>query len=343
MSDELNGKTIAIIAADGVEQVEFEQPRDAVQQAGATTELISLESGEIQAMNHDIEPGDTFAVDKVIEDARVEDYDALILPGGVANPDNLRVRPGGHRVPQRLLRHRQAGRCDLSRTVDARRSRSRPRADAHVRLPSIRTDIRNAGGNVRRRERSSSTRAWSPHATPDDLPAFCAKIVEEFAEGKHEVATEGSDGRLGAGPVSSITKGESHARNLTAAGPRSHRRRADRSRRHQRGDERRRGRHCRAPAPTGQMMASTEMVGSGVHRIADGVVNWYLIEDSGEVALVDAGWPRSWPRVEKALSSIGRSPGRRHRDRVDPRPSRSSRRSGARPEGVQRAGVRAPR
>ena len=90
MSDELQGKTIAILAADGVERVELERPRDAVEDAGATTELISLEAGEIQAMDHDLEPARKITVDKAIGDASVDDYDGLILPGGVANPDKLR-------------------------------------------------------------------------------------------------------------------------------------------------------------------------------------------------------------------------------------------------------------
>ena len=90
MSDELKGKKIAILAADGVERVELEQPRQAVENAGATTELISLEAGEIQAMDHDLQPARKFAVDTVIADVSPDDYDGLILPGGVANPDNLR-------------------------------------------------------------------------------------------------------------------------------------------------------------------------------------------------------------------------------------------------------------
>jgi protease I len=86
MSAELKGKTIAILAADGVERVELEQPRAAVQDAGATTVLISLERGEIQAMDHDLTPSKTFPVDRTVADASVDDYDGLILPGGVANP-----------------------------------------------------------------------------------------------------------------------------------------------------------------------------------------------------------------------------------------------------------------
>src|SRR3954447_9182278 len=91
MSTTLQGKTIAILAADGVEQVELERPRDAVHEAGGTTVLLSLDDGEIQAMNGDIEQGDTFAVDQKVADASVSDYDGLLLPGGTINPDKLRI------------------------------------------------------------------------------------------------------------------------------------------------------------------------------------------------------------------------------------------------------------
>ena len=91
MSNELQGKRIAILAADGVEKVELEQPRAALHEAGAQTELLSLESGEIQARNHDLEPAGTFPVDRVVSDVSVDEFDALVLPGGTVNPDKLRM------------------------------------------------------------------------------------------------------------------------------------------------------------------------------------------------------------------------------------------------------------
>jgi protease I len=91
MADELRGKKVAILAADGVERVELEQPRAAVVAAGAEIELVSLHDGEIQAMDHDIEPVNGFRVDRKVADASVDDYDALLLPGGVINPDKLRI------------------------------------------------------------------------------------------------------------------------------------------------------------------------------------------------------------------------------------------------------------
>lgn len=91
MAEELRGTRVAIVAADGVERVELEQPRDALQKAGAQTDVLSLHAGEIEARNHDLEPAGTVAVDGLVADASVDDYDALMLPGGTVNPDKLRL------------------------------------------------------------------------------------------------------------------------------------------------------------------------------------------------------------------------------------------------------------
>jgi protease I len=181
MSDVLEGKKIAIIAADGVEQVELEQPRAAVEKAGARTELVSLQAGEIQAMDNDIEPADRFKVDRAIADASVTEYDGLILPGGVANPDNLRQ---DHNVIAFLQAFFATGKpvgviCHGPWTlVEADLVRGRTLTS----YPSIRTDIRNAGGNVVDQE-VVVDRGLVSSRDPDDLPAFCATIVEEFARG----------------------------------------------------------------------------------------------------------------------------------------------------------------
>ncbi|GAC1522873.1 MAG: type 1 glutamine amidotransferase domain-containing protein [Thermoleophilaceae bacterium] len=190
MSDELKGKKIAIIAADGVEQAELDEPRRAVEAAGAATELLSIESGEIQAMNHDIEPAGKVVVDKAISDASVDDYDGLILPGGAVNPDNLRQDAD---VIAFLRRYFKTGKpvgviCHGPWTlVEADLVRGRTLTS----YPSIRTDIRNAGGNVVDEEVVVDQGLVSSR-NPDDLPAFCAKIVEEFAEGPHRVASAGA-------------------------------------------------------------------------------------------------------------------------------------------------------
>ncbi len=194
MSDELKGKKIAILAADGVEQVELEQPREAVENAGATTELISLEAGEIQAMDHDIEPASKFTVDTSDRRRSADDYDGLILPGGVANPDNLRQDDDVIAFLQAFF---NSGKpvgviCHGPWTlVEADLVRGRTLTS----YPSIRTDIRNAGGNVVDEEVVVDQGLVSSR-NPDDLPAFCAKIVEEFAEGTHDVAPEGATARL---------------------------------------------------------------------------------------------------------------------------------------------------
>jgi protease I len=190
MPESLNQKKIAIIATDGVEQVELEKPREAVQQAGAATELLSLESGEIQAMNGDIEPADKFKVDKPIADASPADYDGLILPGGTVNADRLRMDGD---VISFLREFFQSGKpvgviCHGPWTlVEADLVRGRTLTS----YPSLRTDIRNAGGNVVDEEVVVDQGLVSSR-DPDDLPAFCAKIVEEFAEGRHQVASAGA-------------------------------------------------------------------------------------------------------------------------------------------------------
>jgi protease I len=190
MADELNGKKIAILAADGVEQVELEQPREAVQNAGADTELLSIQDGQIQAMNHDIDKGDTFPVDRLVGDASAGDYDGLLLPGGTMNPDNLRQDEDAIGFvrdffatgkPVGVICH---GPWTL---VEADLVRGRTLTS----YPSIRTDIKNAGGNVVDEEVVVDQGLVSSR-NPDDLPAFCAKVVEEFAEGAHEVADAGA-------------------------------------------------------------------------------------------------------------------------------------------------------
>jgi protease I len=190
MADELKGRKIAILAADGVEEVELVEPRKAVEEAGAETALLSIETGEIQSMNSDINKSEKYSVDGTIADATVDDYDGLILPGGVVNPDNLRVEDD---VISFLQEFFEAGKpvgviCHGPWTlVEANLVRGR----RITSYPSIRTDIVNAGGEWVDEEVVVDQGLVSSR-NPDDLPAFCAKIVEEFAEGVHEVAEAGA-------------------------------------------------------------------------------------------------------------------------------------------------------
>jgi protease I len=190
MANELKGKKIAILAADGVEEVEYQKPKQAVEAAGATTELVSLEPGEIQAMNHDIEPASKISVDKVVADVSPDDYDGLIIPGGTVNPDKLRLDSDAVSFLQEYFKSgKPAGAICHGPAVLAEADLVRGRT--LTSYPSIRTDLRNAGGNVVDEE-VVIDQGLVTSRSPDDLPAFCAKIVEEFAEGTHEVAQAGA-------------------------------------------------------------------------------------------------------------------------------------------------------
>lgn len=181
---------IAFLAADRFEQVELTEPWRAVAEQGWDPQLVSQKPGTIMGVNHH-DPADTFDVDRILGEVSAEDYDALVIPGGVANPDVLRTD---------------------ARAVDFVRAfveQGKPLAVGHgpwmlveadvvrdrevTSWPSLQTDIRNAGGNWRD-EPVVVDNGLVTSRKPDDLEAFCAKLVEEFREGRHEAVTVGSSG-----------------------------------------------------------------------------------------------------------------------------------------------------
>ncbi|QDY06190.1 type 1 glutamine amidotransferase [Micromonospora sp. HM134] len=176
----LQGKRIAFLATDGVEEVEYVQPREAVEKAGATAELVSLKPGTIQAFNH-LDQGRTYDVAVTAADADADGYDALVLPGGVANPDFLRTDPDAVRFvkafftagkPVGVICHGPWTLVEAG-VVAGRRITS---------WPSLRTDLTNAGASwVDERVVTDGNLVSS--RKPDDLPAFCAAIVDRFADG----------------------------------------------------------------------------------------------------------------------------------------------------------------
>jgi protease I len=187
MTDTLKNRRIAVVATDGFEQSELVEPMKALRQEGATAEIISLKLGRIQGMVHH-DKGDMHAVDRTLDQARPQDYDALVLPGGVANPDTLRIEPKAIAFIRHFIEQGKpiAAICHGPWTlIEAGGVKSRTMTS----WPSLKTDLANAGAK------------WVDQAVvvdqglvtsrkPDDLPQFCARMVEEFAEGRHPRAAE---------------------------------------------------------------------------------------------------------------------------------------------------------
>jgi len=184
MSDRLQNKKIAfLVANEGVEQVELTEPLQTLVDAGAKVELLAPQAGEIQAFNH-LDKGDAFPVDRVVGEAEAGEYGALVLPGGVANPDQLRTKPEALEFVRSFF---EAGKpvgaiCHAPWTlIDAGVAKGRTLTS----WPSLQTDLRNAGAEWVDEE-VHVDQGLVTSRKPDDLEAFNAKIVEEFAEGVHE-------------------------------------------------------------------------------------------------------------------------------------------------------------
>jgi protease I len=179
----LDGKKVAALFADGVEQVELDKPVEGLRNEGAEVDFVSLEQGEVQAFNH-LDPGDKVKVDKAVSDADASDYDALLLPGGVANPDFLRMDEDAVSFVRSFVEQAKpiGVICHGPWTLveaDVLKGRT------ITSWPSLKTDIRNAGGNWVDEEVHVDEGLVSSRK-PDDLPAFVDKIIEEFCEGEHE-------------------------------------------------------------------------------------------------------------------------------------------------------------
>jgi protease I len=183
MADELKGKHVAFLFTDGAEQVEVTAPLEAVKKAGADVDIVSLQKGEVEMWQH-FDKGDKITADKAVKDAKASDYDALVLPGGVANPDQLRADKDAVKFvrdffeqdkPAGVICH---GPWMLVETGVAKGRKV-------TSWPSLQTDLRNAGAEWVDEEVVVDNGLVTSRK-PDDLPAFNAKIIEEFAEGKHK-------------------------------------------------------------------------------------------------------------------------------------------------------------
>jgi protease I len=186
MAERLSGNKVAILAADGFEEVELTTPRKALDEAGAKTTVVSIKSGRIQGMNH-ADKGETVAVDQTLAEAKPQDFDGLMIPGGLMNPDALRSSEEALEFVRHFFREGKpvAAICHAPWVlIDAGIVRGRTLTS----WPAIKTDVRNAGGN------------WVDQAVvvdnglvtsrkPDDIPAFNQKMIEEFGEGRHNTTS----------------------------------------------------------------------------------------------------------------------------------------------------------
>jgi protease I len=183
MANELKGKRVAFLFTEGAEQVEVTAPLEAVRKAGADTDIISLEKGEVEMWKH-FDKGDKITAEVAVSDADPSDYDGLVLPGGVANPDQLRADKEAVKFVRTFFEQDKPvgvichGPWMLVETGVAKGRRV-------TSWPSLRTDLRNAGAEWVDEEVVVDNGLVTSRK-PDDLPAFCAKVIEEIAEGRHK-------------------------------------------------------------------------------------------------------------------------------------------------------------
>jgi protease I len=183
---QLSGKKVAILAADMFERVELEKPRKALEAAGAQTEIVSIHDGEIKGFDH-FDPATSVKVDKMVEEVSVDDYDALMIPGGVGNPDQLRGDENAVNFVREFAESKKpiAAICHAPWVlVEA----GVVRGKRLTSWPTLQTDIRNAGGDWVDME-VVVTEGIVTSRKPDDIPAFNKKMIEEFAEGRHAQRT----------------------------------------------------------------------------------------------------------------------------------------------------------
>ncbi|NGM18385.1 type 1 glutamine amidotransferase [Roseomonas stagni] len=183
MANELSGKKVAVLATDGYEQVELTEPVRALKEAGASVSIVSIKSGTIQGFKHD-EKGDSVAVDQTLDEAKAESFDALVLPGGVMNPDTLRMTEKAVVFTKHFVQSGKpiAAICHGPWTlIDAEGVRGRRMTS----WPSLKTDLRNAGAQWEDSE-VVTDQGLVTSRNPGDIPAFCRKMIEEFREGRHE-------------------------------------------------------------------------------------------------------------------------------------------------------------
>lgn len=186
MADKLSGKKVAILAADGFEAVELTKPRKALEDAGAKTSVVSIKSGKIQGMNH-ADKGETVAVDLTLAEAKPQEFDALLIPGGLMNPDTLRSTDEALEFVRHFFRQGKpvAAICHAAWVlIDAEVVSGR----TITCWPAIRTDVRNAGATWVDQDVVVDNGLVTSRK-PDDIPAFNEKMIEEFAEGRHTPPT----------------------------------------------------------------------------------------------------------------------------------------------------------